>query len=105
MALTSKNTVQSGERGLSPFALSVCLICCAVPAVSWFVLSITVRRRTHAPVSPMKQAVSSALYVGVIPVSYRSLAAAMLMLGTVAVLWIIPPNRILEMARAKSRNL
>jgi uncharacterized membrane protein len=79
-----------GERGLSPFALSIYLICCAVPALSWFVLSITVRQRTHVPVSPMKQAVSSALYVGAIPVSYRSLTAAMLMLAAVAVLWIIP---------------
>jgi len=52
----------------------------------------------------MKQAVSSALYVGVIPVSYRSLTAAMLMLAAVAVLWIVPPKRVLEVARAKNNH-
>jgi hypothetical protein len=34
--------------------------------------------------SPIKQAISSALYVGVIPVSYHSLTAAMVMLAAVA---------------------
>ena len=61
LSLIPFGTAWVGERGLSPFALSVYLICCAVPAFSWFVLSITVRQRTHAPFSSMKQAVSSAL--------------------------------------------
>jgi hypothetical protein len=62
---------------------------------------------THMPFtgSPVKQAISSALYVGVIPVSYHSLAAAMVMLAAVAVLWLIPPKRVLEMTRAKSSDL
>jgi hypothetical protein len=54
---------------------------------------------------PIKQAISSALYVGVIPVSYHSLTVAMAMLAVVAVLWLIPPKRVLEMTRAKSSDL
>ena len=104
LSLIPFGTAWVGERGLSPFALSIYLSCCAVPALSWFVLSITVQQRTHAPFSSMKQAVSSALYVGVIPVSYRSLTAAMLMLAAVAVLWIVPPKRVLEVARAKNNH-
>jgi uncharacterized membrane protein len=104
LSLIPFGTAWVGERGLSPFALSIYLICCAVPALSWFVLSITVQQRTHAPFSSTKQAVSSALYVGVIPVSYRSLTAAMLMLAAVAVLWIVPPKRVLEVARAKNNH-
>ena len=47
-------------------------------------------------------AISSAIDVEVIPVSYHSLATAMVMLAAVAVLWFIPPKRVLEMTRAKA---
>ena len=104
LSLIPFGTAWVGERGLTPFSLSVYLICCAVPAVSWIVLSIVVQRRTHVPVSLLKQTASSALYVGVIPVSYRSLAAAMLMLSAVTVLWIIPPKRVREMTRVNDRT-
>jgi len=33
------------------------------------------------------------------------LPAAMVMLAAVAVLWLIPPKRVLEMTHAKSRDL
>jgi uncharacterized membrane protein len=96
LSLIPFGTAWVGERGLTPFALSLYLICCALPAVSWIVLSIVVRHRTHMPLagSPIKQAISAALYVGVIPVSYHSLTAAMVMLAAVALLWLIPPKRI-----------
>jgi uncharacterized membrane protein len=107
LSLIPFGTAWVGERGLTPFALSLYLVCCALPAVFWIVLSIVVRHRTHMPLvgSPIKQAISSALYVGVIPVSYHSLTAALLMLAAVAVLWLIPPKRVLEMTRAKSSDL
>lgn len=107
LSLIPFGTAWVGQRGLTPFALSLYLICCALPTVSWIVLSIVVRHRTHTPLagSPIKQAISSALYVGVIPVSCHSLTAAMVMLAAVAVLWLIPPKRVLEMTRAKSRDL
>jgi uncharacterized membrane protein len=107
LSLIPFGTAWVGERGLTPFALSLYVICCALPAVSWMVLSTVVRHRTHIPLagSPIKQASSSALYVGVIPVSYHSLTVAMVMLAAVAVLWLIPPKRVLEMTRAKSRDM
>ena len=107
LSLIPFGTAWVGERGLTPFALSLYSICCALPAISWMALAIAVRHRTHKPHagSAIKQATSSALYVGVIPVSYYSLRTAMAMLAVVAVLWLIPPKRILEMTRAKSTDL
>jgi uncharacterized membrane protein len=107
LSLIPFGTAWVGERGLTPFALSLYLICCALPAVSWIVLSIVLRHRTHLPLagSPIRQLISAALYVGVIPVSYHSLTTAMVILASVAVLWLIPPKRVLEMTRAESRNL
>ena len=104
LSLIPFGTAWVGERGLTPFALSLYLICCALPAVSWIVLSIVISQRTHVPLagSPIKLAVSLALYVGVIPVSYHSLAFSIELLAAVAVLWLIPPKRILEITRAKS---
>jgi uncharacterized membrane protein len=103
LSLIPFGTAWVGERGLTPFALSLYTICCALPAVSWIVLSLVVRHRTHIPLagSPMKQATCSAVYVGVIPVSYHSLTTAMAMLAAVAILWLIPPKRAPEMTRAK----
>ena len=107
LSLIPFGTAWVGERGLTPFALSLYTICCALPAVSWIVLSIVVRRRTHTLLagSPIKQGVSSALYVGVIPVSYHSLTTAIVMLAAVAMLWLIPPRRVLEITQARSRDL
>lgn len=90
-----------GERGLTPFSLSLYLASCGLSAISWTVLAIVVRQRTQTSLadSPIKQAVSLALYLGVIPVSYHSIAAAMVMLAAVAVLWLIPPRRVCETPR------
>lgn len=107
LSLIPFGTAWVSERGLTPFALSLYLICCALPTISWIILSIVVRHRTHIPLagSPLKQAISSALYLGVIPISYHSLTAAMVMLAAVAVLWLIPPKWVLEITRSKSRGL
>lgn len=101
LSLIPFGTAWVGERGLTPFALSLYLVCCVLSAISWIVLAIVVRQRTQTPLAdrPIKQAISLALYLGVIPVSYHSVAAAMVMLAAVAVLWLIPPRRVLEMTR------
>src|SRR5882757_5915391 len=98
LSLIPFGTAWVGERGLTPFALSVYLVCCALSAISWIVLALVVRQRTQISLanSPVKQAMSLALYLGVIPVSYHSVAAAMVMLAAVAVLWLIPPKRVFE---------
>jgi uncharacterized membrane protein len=101
LSLIPLGTAWVGERGLTPFALSLYLVCCAFSAISWIVLAIVVRQRTHMSLArnPIKQVISLALYLGVIPVSYHSVAVAMVMLAVVAVLWLIPPKRVLEMTR------
>jgi uncharacterized membrane protein len=106
LSLIPFGTAWVGERGLTPFALSVYSICCALPAASWIALSILVRHRTRMPLtgSPIKQAISSVLYLGVIPVSYHSLASALGMLVSVAVLWVIPPKRAWERTGTTSRD-
>jgi uncharacterized membrane protein len=103
LSLIPFGTAWIGARGVTPFAVSFYSICCALPAVSWMVLSILVRHRTRTRLagSPIKQAISSGLYLGVIPVSYHSLVSALLMLVSVAVLWLIPPRRVWDMTRAK----
>jgi uncharacterized membrane protein len=99
LSLIPFGTAWVGERGITPFALSLYSICCALPAVSWIGLSIAVRRRTHVPLTggATKQAISFVFYAAVIPVSYHSLKAAMAMLAAIAVLWLIPPKQMLEM--------
>ncbi|MBB5327932.1 TMEM175 family protein [Tunturiibacter gelidoferens] len=102
LSLIPFGTAWVGERGLTPFALSLYLVCCAPSAISWIVLAVVVRQRTHTSLadSPIKQAVSVIVYLGVIPVSYHSVAMAMVMLGAVAVLWLIPPQRVLKVPRS-----
>jgi len=65
LSLIPFGTAWVGERGLTPFALSLYLVCCALPTVSWIVLSIVVRHRTHMPLagSPIKQLTSAAVYI------------------------------------------
>jgi uncharacterized membrane protein len=101
LSLIPFGTAWVGERGLTPFALSLYLACCSLSAISWIVLAVVVRQRTQISLadSPIKQAISLALYLGVIPVSYHSVAAAMVMLTAVAVLWLIPPKRVMDMTR------
>jgi len=87
-----------GIRGISPFAIALYAVCCALPAVTWFVLSSTICRISGIPSagSPLKQFVSSSLYLGAIPVAYLTPYAAIAMLAVVAILWLIPPRRVVE---------
>jgi uncharacterized membrane protein len=98
LSLIPFGTAWVGERGVTPFGVSFYSICCALPAVSWIALSIIVRRQTRLPFcgSPVKQAISAIFYLGAIPVSHYSVSSALMMLGSVAILWFIPPKRTLE---------
>ena len=95
-----------GERGITPFAVSVYSVCCALPALAWIVLSTVISRHSgQAPAgSPAKQAISATLYLGAIPVSYLSPLAAIGMIVIVAILWLIPPRRIVERTRSHSAS-
>jgi uncharacterized membrane protein len=91
-----------GERGVNSFSVALYAILCALPAVSWIILSHTIQRTTGKPLAsgPVIQAVSSTLYLGAIPVAQYSPHIAIGMICLVALLWLIPPKRIVERTRA-----
>jgi uncharacterized membrane protein len=90
-----------GERGVTSFSISLYAICCALPALAWIVLSNIICRRTGIPLagSPVKQVISAVLYLGAIPVSHLSPLAAIGMIVVVAILWLIPPQKVIELTR------
>lgn len=85
-----------GERGISSFSIALYAVAFALPAVTWFLLSRTICRRSGVSLagSPTKQAVSSVLYLGAIPVAYLHPGLAIAMLVVVAILWLFPPERL-----------
>lgn len=91
-----------GTRGISPFSVALYAAICALPAVTWSILSRAICRTTGQPVtsSPVKQAISTVLYLAAIPVAYWSPNTALGMITLVAVLWLIPPKKVVEQARA-----
>jgi uncharacterized membrane protein len=95
-------TTWVGNRGISSFSVALYAITCAFPALSWIVLSTFISHTTGQPLagSPVKQAVSSVLYVGAIPAAYRSPYAGLGMIVVVAILWLIPPQKVVEQIRS-----
>ena len=91
-----------GERGISSFSIALYASVSVLPALAWNILSAIICRRSGAPPpdSPAKLILSSILYLGAIPVAFFSPYAALAMLITVAILWLIPPRRIVEMTRS-----
>ena len=95
-------TTWIGNRGISPFAVSLYAITCALPALAWINLSTCISRTTRQPLagSPIKQMLSTSLYLGAIPTSYWSPNFALGMIGLVAVLWLVPPGKVIEQTRS-----
>ena len=89
-------------RGISSFSIALYAAVCASPGIPWMVLSTLVQRRsTLPPASGLgKQFASFCLYLGSIPMAYVSPYIAIGMLMTVAIIWLIPPQRIVEQTRA-----
>jgi uncharacterized membrane protein len=85
-----------GERGVSSFSIALYAVACALPAVTWFILSNIVCRHSRVPLagSLAKQVASSILYIGAIPVAYLRPGLAIGMIIIVAVLWLLPPGRL-----------
>ena len=94
-------TTWIGNRGISSFSVSLYSLTCALPAVSWIILSTAICRTTGQPLagSPVKQAISTALYLGAVPVAYHSPNAALGMIFLVAILWLLPPRKVVEQTR------
>jgi uncharacterized membrane protein len=89
-------------RGVAPAPVAVYAVCFVAPAIAWMVLSIVITRQTGiTPANgPVIQTFSAILNVGAIYVALRSPWTALSMIGVVAILWLLPPKRILDQTRA-----
>jgi uncharacterized membrane protein len=101
LSLIPLATTWIGTRGISPFSVSLYSFTCMLPAVAWIALSRAICRNTGQPLagSPTLQATSSALYLGAIPVSYYSPNLALGMICLVAILWLVPPKKVVQQTR------
>ncbi len=90
-----------GTRGIAPVPVAVYAVCFCMPAFAWTVLSHVIGRRTGiAPAAgPVKQAFSASFNFGAIFVAFYSPYLALGMMAAVAVVWLIPPERIIEKTR------
>ena len=88
-------------RGISPFSIALYSAVCAFPGISWMTLSSLICRHTgKRPASGLaQQALSCALYLGAIPMAYVSPYIALGMICLVAIFWLLPPKRIVELTR------
>lgn len=90
-----------GERGISSFSVAFYAAVSVLPAFAWIILSSIICRRNGSTSvdSPAKLLGSAALYIGAIPVAFLSPYAALAMLVTVAIIWLIPPPKIVEITQ------
>ena len=91
-----------GTRGITPEPVAIYAVCFCLPALAWTVLAHVIRRRTNVPPAAGlgKQAVSTLLNVGAVFVAFRAPWTALALIAVVAVLWLVPPRRIVEKTRA-----
>ena len=87
-----------GTRGLGSAPVALYATCFLLPAVAWTVLSHVIGRRTHVPPAAglLKQGVSTVLNLGAVLVAFVSPWTALGMIAVVAVIWLVPPRRIVE---------
>jgi len=88
-------------RGISSFSVALYCIVCQLPALTWLLLSTLICRRSGKPLasSPGQQIFSAALYTSAIPVAYYNPYISLAMIGLVAVRWLLPPKKIVELTR------
>jgi len=91
-----------GERGISSFSVALYAVISVLPAITWIVLSTFICRTTRQPLagSPVQQILSTALYLGAIPMAFWSPKMAIAMIFLVAILWLLPPKKVVEQARS-----
>jgi len=86
-------------RGISPFSVALYSVVCAFPGISWMSLSTLICHRSDRPLASGmgQQAASFCLYVGAIPMAYVSPYISLGMICLVAVFWLLPPKKIVEL--------
>jgi uncharacterized membrane protein len=91
-----------GERGISSFSVALYAVACVLPAIAWIILSTRICRHTGEPLagSPAKQLSSTVLYLSAIPAAFLSPYLSLAMITVVAILWLIPPKKVVEQTRA-----
>ena len=95
-------TTWVGTRGISSFSIALYTITCALPALTWIVLSSLICRHTgQQPAGSFgQQAFSATLYLSAIPLSYVSPYIGLALLTAVAIRWLLPPKKISELTHA-----
>lgn len=88
-------------RGISSSSIALYGAVCAFPGVSWMVLSTLIERRSKTPPASglLKQGVSFCLYMGSMLMAFVSPYIAIGMVVIVAVIWLMPPRKIVKLTR------
>jgi uncharacterized membrane protein len=86
-------------RGISSFSVALYAVTCQLPAFAWMVLSTLICRRSNKPLagSTPQQIVSATLYTGAVPMAYVSPYIALFMIALVAIRWLLPPKKIVQL--------
>jgi uncharacterized membrane protein len=85
-----------GIRGLTHFTTALYAAISILPGLSYMFLWVQIRSQSLTPAHASwgKQIASVLLYVAAIPAAYYRPAASLILIGIVAVLWLLPPKAI-----------
>jgi uncharacterized membrane protein len=83
-----------GVKGLSSFSAALYAAVSIFPGLGFMALWIQIRKQSAAPshASWGKQIASVLLYLAAVPAAYYRPAASLVLIGIVAVLWLMPPK-------------
>jgi len=92
------------EWHITPFSMQVYAVCSVLPAITWGFVARAIRS-TGAPLtgagSLPKRIASTVLYISAIVVAHWLPYVALALISVVAILWLIPPRHVVEIARKK----
>jgi uncharacterized membrane protein len=83
-----------GVKGLSSFTTALYAAISIFPGLGYMALWTQIRSQSSAPAHASwgKQIASVSLYLAAIPVAYYRPAASLVLIGIVAVVWLLPPK-------------
>lgn len=93
-------------RGVEPGPVAVYALCFTAPGIAWAVLASMICKRTgvRSAASLAKQLFSMAMDLGAVAVAFVSPWGALGMIAIVAIVWLIPPRRIVEQTRRHAES-